>query len=131
MIDDSSREAPNSTERFPEALRNLLELRKMSFRRLATRTRLSAGYLNHLACGTRPVPSNQVIKILAKALRMKPEYFFEYRQRELQEELYKSPELADRLYEFLVADKGMPKDIRTVLETTMKSSKRHGTGPAG
>lgn len=124
MIGESSPEVPNSTDRFPDALKELLELRKMSYRRLATRTRLSAGYLNHLACGTRPVPSNQVIKILAKALRVRAEYFFEYRQRELQDELYKAPELADQLYDFLVADKGLPKDFRNILETARKSTKK-------
>lgn len=124
MIDESSPEVPNSTARFPEALKELLVRRKMSYRRLATRTRLSAGYLNHLACGTRPVPSNQVIKILAKALRVKPDFFFEYRQRELQEELYKSPALADQLFDYLVADKGFPKDFRSVLESARKSMKK-------
>lgn len=121
MISHPAKEIQNSSMRFPEALRQLLELRKMSYRRLATRTKLSAGYLNHLACGTRAVPSDQVIKILARALRVKPEYFFEYRQRGLLRELYQSPELADRLFDFLVADKPLPKDIRSTLEAARKS----------
>lgn len=116
MTKDKTTEPPNSTEPFAEALRRLLELRNMSYRRLATRTKLSAGYLNHLACGTRPVPSNQVIKVLARALRVGPEYFFEYRQRGLQEELYNCPELADRLYDFIIADKPLPRDFRSMLE---------------
>ena len=121
MSEKDVRDVPNSVGRFPDALRRLLELRKVSYRRLATRTRLSAGYLNHLACGTRPVPSNQVIEILSKALRVQPEYFFEYRQRALQQELYRSPELADQLYGFLVADKSLPKDIRSTIESAKKS----------
>lgn len=120
MNPESSLEIPNSTQLFPEAFRQLMELRTMSYRRLATRTKLSAGYLNHLACGTRPVPSDQVIKILARSLRVKPEYFFEYRQRRLQRELYRSPELADRLYDFLVADRPLPKDFRSSLEAVRK-----------
>ncbi|MFA6002014.1 MAG: helix-turn-helix transcriptional regulator [Thermoleophilia bacterium] len=113
----SPKEVPNSRLPFPQSLRELLELRGMSYRRLATRTKLSAGYLNHLACGTRPVPADSVIKILARALRVKPDYFFEYRQRGLTKELYRSPELADRLYDFIVADKPLPRDLKTAIET--------------
>lgn len=120
MNPEPSKEILYSSLPFPEAFRQLLELRKMSYRRLATRSKLSAGYLNHLACGTRPVPSDQVIKILARSLRVKPEYFFEYRQRRLQRELYRSPELADQLYDFLVADRPLPRDIRSSIEAARK-----------
>lgn len=113
-------EVPNSRLPFPQSLRELLELRGMSYRRLATRTKLSAGYLNHLACGTRPVPADSVIKILARALRVKPDYFFEYRQRGLTQELYRSPELADRLYDFIVADKPLPRDLKAAIETARR-----------
>lgn len=106
---------PNSTQQFPEALRELMGARRISYRRLATRTKLSAGYLNHLACGSRPVPSDDIIKIISKALRVKPEYFFEYRQRGLMYQLDRSPDLADKLYDYLVADKPMPRDLRTVI----------------
>lgn len=117
MISDANKDIPNSTKNFPETLRGLLALRNISYRRLATRTKLSAGYLNHLACGTRPVPAEQVIKVIARALRVKPEHFFEFRQRSLQRELYRSPQLADKLYEFIVADKPLPRDIKAAIET--------------
>lgn len=117
MISDTNKDIPNSTKNFPETLRGLLALRNISYRRLATRTKLSAGYLNHLACGTRPVPAEQVIKVIARALRVKPEHFFEFRQRSLQRELYRSPQLADKLYEFIVADKPLPRDIKAAIET--------------
>lgn len=122
MIADSDKELPYSQVLFPETLRRLMSLRKISYRRLATRTKLSAGYLNHLACGTRPVPADQVIKIIARALRVKPEHFFEYRQRSLQRELYRSPELADKLYEFLVADAPLPRDIKSAIESAREHS---------
>jgi len=121
MISDSTGEILNSTKLFPDALRDLITLRKMSYRRLGTRTKLSAGYLNHLACGTRPVPTDPVIKVIARALRVKPEYFFEYRQRGLQRELYRSPDLADKLYEFIVADRPLPRDLKAVIETARSS----------
>lgn len=114
------RQVPNSTELFPDALRSLMEMRRISYRRLAMRTKLSAGYLNHLACGTRPVPADAIIKTITRALRVKPEYFFEYRQRCLERELYSAPELADRLYNFVVADKPLPRDFKAVLETVRK-----------
>ncbi|MBE0429408.1 MAG: helix-turn-helix domain-containing protein [Thermoleophilia bacterium] len=116
-----SGEIPNSRLAFSDALRQLLKARGMSYRRLATRTRLSAGYLNHLACGSRPVPSDQVIKILARALRVKPEHFFEFRMRRLMAELNNNPELADRLHEFLAAGEPLPRDIKAALEDVRKS----------
>jgi len=121
MISDASKDMPNSTMLFPETLRELMSMRKISYRRLATRTKLSAGYLNHLACGTRPVPANQVIKTIARALRVKPEHFFEYRQRGLQRELYRSPQLADKLYDFVVSDKPLPRDIKAAIEAARRS----------
>lgn len=120
MTSGKKEEMANTTVPFADALRALMEERSISYRRLATRTKLSAGYLNHLACGTRPVPANQVIKVIARALRVKPEYFFEYRQRSLREELYRYPELADKLYDFIIADKPAPRDIRTLLDSARK-----------
>jgi transcriptional regulator with XRE-family HTH domain len=117
MMSEAAKEPANSLQQFPESLRELMALRKISYRRLATRTKLSAGYLNHLACGSRPVPTDQVIKVIARALRVKPEHFFEYRQRGLQRELYRSPQLADRLYDFLVADKPLPRDLKSAIES--------------
>ncbi len=122
MISEANKEIPHSTRPFPEALRELMELRKISYRRLATRTKLSAGYLNHLACGTRPVPIDQVIKVIARGLRVKPEHFFEYRQRGLQKELYRTPELADTLYDFIVADKPIPRDLKAAIEAARGKS---------
>ncbi len=114
----SPKEVSNTALPFPEALKELLELRNISYRRLATRTKLSAGYLNHLACGSRPVPADSVIRIIARALRVKPEHFFEYRQRGLQQALYRSPQLADQLYDFIVADKPLPRDFKSLLKAS-------------
>lgn len=120
----TSKEVPNSRLPFPQSFRELLGMRGMSYRRLATRTKLSAGYLNHLACGTRPVPADSVIKVIARALRVKPDYFFEYRQRGLTQELYRSPELADQLYDLVVADKPMPRDLKVVIESARRKKSR-------
>ena len=69
-----------------------------TYRALAAKTRLSAGYLNHLVHGNRPVPSNDVVETLAGALAVEPEHFREYRLRKITEQLEQMPELVDRLY---------------------------------
>ena len=69
-----------------------------TYRALAAKTGLSAGYLNHLVHGNRPVPSNDVVETLAKALDVEPEHFREYRLRVITEKLEAMPDLVDRLY---------------------------------
>ena len=75
----------------------------VTYRQLAAQTGLSAGYLNHLVHGNRPVPSNEVVTTLAKALEVEPEHFREFRLRSITERLEKMPELIDRLYKRLEA----------------------------
>ena len=87
-----------SAERFGPTIERLLADRGMTYRALAVKTELSAGYLNHLVHGNRPVPSNDVIETLAHALDVEPEHFREYRLRKLITQLESMPELADRLY---------------------------------
>jgi len=70
----------------------------VTYRALAERTNLSAGYLNHLVHGNRPVPSNDVVRTLAEALGVEPEHFREYRLRVITERLEAMPDLIDRLY---------------------------------
>ncbi|MEX2103320.1 MAG: helix-turn-helix transcriptional regulator [Gaiellaceae bacterium] len=77
--------------------------RRTTFRALGERTGLSAGYLNHLVHGNRPVPSNDVMAKLAKALRVEPEHFREYRIRTITDRLETMPDLVDRLYRRLRA----------------------------
>ena len=69
-----------------------------TYRSLADRTKLSAGYLNHLVHGNRPVPSDDVMRTLASALGVEPEHFREYRLRVITEKLERMPDLIDRLY---------------------------------
>ena len=70
----------------------------MTYRELAALTGLSAGYLNHLVHGNRPVPSNEVVETLAKALGVEAEHFREFRLRVITDRLEEMPELIDRLY---------------------------------
>jgi transcriptional regulator with XRE-family HTH domain len=88
--------------RFDPGLEALMHESGVSYRGLADKTGLSAGYLNHLAHGNRPVPSDEVIQRIAKALGVKPDRFLEYRVRRVADVLQRKPEVADRVYKDLV-----------------------------
>ncbi len=83
---------------FGPALARLMAERGLSYRQLAGRTGLSGGYLNHLVHGNRPVPANDVIANVAKALDVAPETFRDYRMRVVWEALRARPEMVERLY---------------------------------
>jgi transcriptional regulator with XRE-family HTH domain len=87
-----------SEEPFGPTIEALMTEVGVTYRELAARTSLSAGYLNHLVHGNRPVPSNDVVRTLAKGLGVEAEHFREYRIRVITERLEKMPELVDRLY---------------------------------
>jgi transcriptional regulator with XRE-family HTH domain len=87
-----------SEEPFGATIEALMAEAGVTYRELAARTGLSAGYLNHLVHGNRPVPSTEVVTTLAKALRVEPEHFREYRLRVITERLEAMPDLIDRLY---------------------------------
>ena len=90
-----------STESLGQTIEKLMAETGLTYRALAEKTSLSAGYLNHIVHGNRPVPSNEVLARLAKALAVKPEHFREYRIRFITDKLEKMPELVDRLYKRL------------------------------
>ena len=92
-----------SNESFGPTIQALMSERGITYRQLAERSGLSAGYLNHLVHGNRPVPSDDVIAQLAKALRVEPEHFREYRIRVITQRLEAMPSLVDRLYKRLRA----------------------------
>ena len=87
-----------STDEFGPTVQTLMAETGTTYRGLAERTGLSAGYLNHIVHGNRPVPSSDVIESLARALKVEPAHFREYRIRSITERLERSPDLVDRLY---------------------------------
>jgi transcriptional regulator with XRE-family HTH domain len=87
-----------SEESFGPTVERLMAETGHTYRSLADKSKLSAGYLNHLVHGNRPVPSDDVIRVLANALGVEPEHFREYRLRVITERLERMPELIDRLY---------------------------------
>ena len=90
-----------SEDAFGPTVERLMNETGVTYRALADKTKLSAGYLNHLVHGNRPVPSNDVVETLAGALGVEPEHFREYRLRVITDKLEAMPELIDRLYKRL------------------------------
>jgi transcriptional regulator with XRE-family HTH domain len=90
-----------SEEGFGPTIEALMAENGVTYRELAARTGLSAGYLNHLVHGNRPVPSNDVLARLAGAFGVKPEHFREYRIRVITDRLEQMPDMVDRLYKRL------------------------------
>ena len=90
-----------STEPFGPTIERLMTETGTTYRALADKSELSAGYLNHLVHGNRPVPSNDVIRTLARALGVGPEHFREFRLRVVSDKLESMPEMIDRLYKRL------------------------------
>ena len=87
-----------SDEPFGPTIERLMTESGITYRGLAAKAKLSAGYLNHLVHGNRPVPSNDVIRTLAAALGVEAEHFREYRLRVITERLEQMPDVIDRLY---------------------------------
>jgi transcriptional regulator with XRE-family HTH domain len=88
---------------FGTTIEGLMNETGVTYRGLADKTKLSAGYLNHLVHGNRPVPSDKVVRQLAKALGVEPEHFREYRLRVITRKLEAMPDMIDRLYKRLAS----------------------------
>jgi transcriptional regulator with XRE-family HTH domain len=90
-----------SDETLGPTIEGLMSETGTTYRGLADKADLSAGYLNHIVHGNRPVPSNEVLARIATALDVEPEHFREYRIRVITDKLEAMPELIDRLYKRL------------------------------
>lgn len=92
------------SEPFGSAVARLMRERGLSYRALAHATGLSAGYLNHLVQGTRPTPSDDVMRRVSDALGVPASTFTEHRLRRIVERLQTESGLVDRLYAETVQD---------------------------
>jgi transcriptional regulator with XRE-family HTH domain len=90
-----------ASEPLGPAIERLMAETGITYRALAEKTSLSAGYLNHIVHGNRRVPSTEVISRIGKALGVKPDYFREVRVRIIIDKLEQTPALVDRLYKRL------------------------------
>ena len=102
--------------RFPQALKGLMLERNLSYRQMAYKTQLSAGYLNHLTQGTRPVPADHVMRNIAKALHVEADFFLDFRLRRVVNRLEESTRLTDALYAILLLRMPVSDDVKRVLE---------------
>ena len=96
-----ARKRKYSEDAFGATIERLMAETGLTYRGLASKTDLSAGYLNHLVHGNRPVPSKDVVARLATALGVEPQHFREYRLRVIADRLEQMPDLVDRLYKRL------------------------------
>ena len=98
-----------------------MDERHLSYRQLAYKTKLSAGYLNHLTKGTRPVPADPVIAVIAEALLVEPDFFLEYRLRQVASVLDESPGVADKLYGILLRKQPVNDDLAASLQEAQRA----------
>ena len=117
-----------SQERFPLALKGLMDERQLSYRQLAYKTKLSAGYLNHLTKGTRPVPADPVIAVIAEALLRGARLLPRVSPAPGRLRARRAPALADKLYGILLRHQPVPDDIA---EALAKLQRRGGNGGNG
>ena len=97
----AARKRTYSSEPLGPTIERLMAETGVTYRALAEKTDLSAGYLNHIVHGNRRVPSTAVVTRIGKALGVKPDYFREVRVRIIIEKLEETPALVDRLYKRL------------------------------
>ena len=97
----AARKRTHANEPLGPAIERLMAETGITYRALAEKSGLSAGYLNHIVHGNRRVPSNEVIGRIGKALGVKPDYFREVRVRIIIDKLEQTPALVDRLYKRL------------------------------
>jgi hypothetical protein len=77
------------------------------------------------------VPADQVIHIIATALRVEPDFFSEYRLRQVLAVLSAAPVLADTLYAVLVDGLPLPADDVSALIGLAVDGPSRGLGPQG
>jgi transcriptional regulator with XRE-family HTH domain len=97
----AARKRTYSTDPLGPTIERLMTETGTTYRALADKTGLSAGYLNHIVHGNRPVPSTDVLARIAKALGVKADHFREVRIRVITDKLEEMPELVERLYKRL------------------------------
>jgi transcriptional regulator with XRE-family HTH domain len=100
--------AAGRTERpFIEELPNLLNQRRLSLRALARQAGVTDAHLSRLlrGIGYRTKPSANLAHRVALALELPPDYFREYREALVIEQVKNNPQLREELYDRLTTRK--------------------------
>ena len=79
----NSKNINRTDESFCIAFKNLKEKLNLSLGQIAIKTGLSKSFLSDIINNKVLPPRDEFIKKIAKALRVEPDYFFEYRLRRL------------------------------------------------
>jgi hypothetical protein len=74
------------------------------------------------------VPADPVLAIIAEALLVTPDFFVEYRLRQVAEVLDHAPALADKLYAVLLRNQPVPPDLPEALASANDGETRQGGG---
>lgn len=85
-----------SNKYFNQALKEIIEKKKIKLRSLANKTNLDFTYFSKLKNRKKCPPIN-TIEIISKGLNIPAEYFLEYRIHKIKEFLLENPELADEI----------------------------------
>ena len=72
---------------FGQALKELMDKKKLSYHQLSYKCELTASYLQQIVTKKVLPPKDSNIEKIANAFGLKPEYFKEYRQRQLYKKL--------------------------------------------
>jgi transcriptional regulator with XRE-family HTH domain len=122
LADPGASPAIYSDDRFGKAIELLLESLDISYRELAERTGLSAGYLNHIVHGNRPVPERLLLAQIAEAVGAEPDFFFDYRLVKVVEALNERPDIVNSLFARLRDHGGAPRSGEESLDSGAKTT---------
>ena len=89
-----------SNKNFGDALKEIIEKKKIKLRSLAVKTSLNYSYFSKLKKAKNAPPKDTIINI-AKTLDIEPDYFVEFRLRKINEKLLKNPSLIDPTISYL------------------------------
>lgn len=89
-----------SNKYFNQALKEIIEKKKIKLRSLANKTNLDYTYFSKLKNREKHPPIS-TIEIIAKGLNIQPEYFLEYRIYKIEKLLLENPELTNEASQYL------------------------------
>ncbi len=89
-----------SNKYFGQALKEIIEKKKIKLRSLANKTNLNYSYFSKLKKRKHSPPEN-TIEIIAAGLNISPEYFLEYRVNKVEKLLLDNPELINKTLHYI------------------------------
>ncbi len=89
-----------SNKIFGEALKEIIEKKKIKLRSLALKTNLNYSYFSKLKKSKKAPPKETIINI-SKALDIEPDYFMEFRLRRINDTLFRYPALINPTISYL------------------------------